>query len=340
MGGRRRHLFVLLFVLALVAVSALVIATKPTRLGLDLKGGTELIYQGEPTGQVKTVTPSDVDRALDIVRQRIDKFGVAEPEVARIGATQLSVSLPDVTNAQRAIDQVGTTAQLYFYNWEPNLVGIERAVGGTPGAAPPAGALTRLQGIWRKAHRQPNKLLEPAADPLRGAAQRLRGGEARLPAEAGPGLHDLLGDPAPLLPLCPRRAARPPRRTREVEEGPLRHPDREEAAAQRDRAHGAAGLDRRLRAAGGLERPDGPRGRARPGLVRAAGPAGALRHRHQGPAAELRPVQPAERHLQLHRQGTRGVPERHPPDRPETASPGRSARSAPPRPASSPVTSR
>src|SRR6478609_3054962 len=159
MRGKRRHLFVLLFVLGLIAVSALVIASKPTRLGLDLKGGVELIYQGEPTGQVKTVTSSDVDRALDIVRQRIDKFGVSEPEVARIGATQISVSLPDVTNAQRAIDQVGTTAQLYFYNWEPNLVGIERAVGGTPGAAPPAGALTRLQGIWRKAHRQPNKLL-------------------------------------------------------------------------------------------------------------------------------------------------------------------------------------
>ena len=159
MGGRRRHLFVLLFVLGLVLVSAYAIAKKPTRLGLDLKGGVELIYQGEPTGQVKTVTSTDVDRALDIVRQRIDKFGVSEPEVARVGATQISVSLPDVTNAQRAIDQVGTTAQLYFYDWEPNLVGIERAVGGTPGSAPPPGALAKLQKIWRSARRQPNKLL-------------------------------------------------------------------------------------------------------------------------------------------------------------------------------------
>ena len=159
MGGRRRHLFVLLFVLGLVLVSAFAIYEKPTRLGLDLKGGVELIYQGEPTGQVKTVTSSDVDRALDIVRTRIDKFGVSEPEVARIGNTQISVSLPDVTNAQRAIDQVGTTAQLYFYDWEPNLIGIQRVVGGTPGAQPPQGALTRLNNIWRQAHRQPNKIL-------------------------------------------------------------------------------------------------------------------------------------------------------------------------------------
>jgi SecD/SecF fusion protein len=112
MGNRRRYLFVLAFVLGLVIASALVIANTSTKLGLDLKGGVELVYQGQPTGQVKEVTGEDIDRAIEIIRERIDQFGVSEPEVARLGTDQITVSLPDVDNAQRAIDQVGTTAQL------------------------------------------------------------------------------------------------------------------------------------------------------------------------------------------------------------------------------------
>jgi SecD/SecF fusion protein len=153
MPGKRRHLFVLLFVLGLIAVSALVIASKPTRLGLDLKGGVELVYQGEPTGQVKTVSGEDIDRSIEIIRQRIDKLGVSEPEVARLGTTEISVSLPDVTNAQRAINTVGTTAQLYFYDWEPNLIGPEREIGGHPGQQPPSGPLKNAKAEWKAAGR-------------------------------------------------------------------------------------------------------------------------------------------------------------------------------------------
>jgi SecD/SecF fusion protein len=154
---RRRNLFVLLFVLALIVVSALVVASKPTRLGLDLKGGVELVYQGTPTGQVKEVSGEDIERSIEIIRERIDKLGVSEPEVSRLGTTEISVSLPDVTNAQRAIEQVGTTAQLQFYDWEPNLIGREKAIGGVPGREPPKGALEEAEGEWKAAGRDPKK---------------------------------------------------------------------------------------------------------------------------------------------------------------------------------------
>ena len=85
MRRHARNLFVLLFVLALIVVSALVIANKPTKLGLDLKGGVELVYQGTPTGQVKEVSGEDIERSIEIIRQRIDKLGVSEPEVSRLG---------------------------------------------------------------------------------------------------------------------------------------------------------------------------------------------------------------------------------------------------------------
>ena len=153
MLGRRRHLFVLLFVLGLLVVSALVIVNQPTRLGLDLKGGVQLVYQGEPTGQVKSVSGEDIDRSIEIIRQRIDTLGVSEPEVSRLGTNEISVSLPDITNAQRAIDTVGTTAQLYFYDWEPNLIGPEKAIGGHPGQQPPPAALKKAKAEWKAAGR-------------------------------------------------------------------------------------------------------------------------------------------------------------------------------------------
>jgi SecD/SecF fusion protein len=154
MGTRRRYLFVLLFVLGLVAVSALVIASKPTKLGLDLKGGVELVYQGQPTGQVKSVSGEDIERSIEIIRQRIDQLGVSEPEVSRLGTSEISVSLPDITNAQRAIDQVGTTAQLYFYDWEPSLIGPESAIGGHPGQQPAEGPLKQSEKRWEDAGRK------------------------------------------------------------------------------------------------------------------------------------------------------------------------------------------
>ncbi len=155
MTAKRRYLFVLAFVLGLVGVSALVIANTSTKLGLDLKGGVELVYQGQPTGQVTEVSGEDIERSIEIIRERIDELGVSEPEVARLGADQITVSLPDVTNAQRAIDQVGTTAQLYFYDWEPNLIGPERAIGGRPGQQPPLGLVKASEKRWEEAGRDP-----------------------------------------------------------------------------------------------------------------------------------------------------------------------------------------
>jgi len=121
---RRRNLFVLLLVLGLLIGSAVVIASKPTKKGLDLQGGVELIYEAKPT-RATPVTPEAIDRAIDVMRKRIDQLGVAEPEIQRTGENQISVALPDVDNLAEAIEQVGTVAQLAFYDWEVNVIGPE-----------------------------------------------------------------------------------------------------------------------------------------------------------------------------------------------------------------------
>src|SRR3954467_9251589 len=150
MGTRRGHLFVLLFVVGLVAVSALVIASKQTKLGLDLQGGLELVYQGQPTGTSTEVSGEEIENSISIIEQRINKLGVSEPEVARLGTDEITVSLPGVTDANRAAEQVGSTAQLYYYDWETNLIGPERVIGGQPGREPPEGPRKASEKRWEE----------------------------------------------------------------------------------------------------------------------------------------------------------------------------------------------
>jgi SecD/SecF fusion protein len=123
MTDRRRNGLILLLVLGLLIASFVVILSQPTREGLDLKGGVQLVYQGKPTPQQPKVTQDALDRAVDIIRERVDQLGVAEPEIQRAGSDQIEVGLPDVKNAKRAVQQVGKVAQLYFYDWEANVLG-------------------------------------------------------------------------------------------------------------------------------------------------------------------------------------------------------------------------
>ena len=157
MTDRRRNSLILLFVAGLLLLSGLVIATKPTVLGLDLKGGVSLVYQAKPTKQAQ-VTSESVNQTIDIMRKRIDTLGVAEPEIQRTGADQIDVSLPNVTNADQAAAQVGKTAQLYFYDWETNVLGpgckpapTDAAVTGGSSAGSGAGAVTQYAAVQRAA---------------------------------------------------------------------------------------------------------------------------------------------------------------------------------------------
>ena len=122
MTSRTRNLTILGLVVVLLGAAIAVILTKPTKLGLDLKGGIELVYQGRPTPQVPEVTQQALDDAVETIRKRTDALGVSEPEIQRSGRDQISIGLPDVQNADRAIEQVGTTAQLQFYDWEANVL--------------------------------------------------------------------------------------------------------------------------------------------------------------------------------------------------------------------------
>jgi SecD/SecF fusion protein len=123
MSGRRRNVLILLLVAGLAMASVAVALTHGVKRGLDLKGGVELVYQGRPTPQQPKVDSQAIDRAVEVIRKRVDAFGVSEPEIQRSGSDQIAVGLPGTKNAQRAVRQVGKVAQLQFYDWEADVLG-------------------------------------------------------------------------------------------------------------------------------------------------------------------------------------------------------------------------
>ncbi|HEY8490903.1 MAG TPA: protein translocase subunit SecD [Dehalococcoidia bacterium] len=82
------------------------------RLGLDLRGGTNLVLEAEPSADVEDLDQA-LDGAMEIIERRINAFGVAESEVTRVGEDRISVAMPGVT-ADQAFDQIGRTAELQF----------------------------------------------------------------------------------------------------------------------------------------------------------------------------------------------------------------------------------
>jgi SecD/SecF fusion protein len=164
MTDRRRNALILLIVAGLIAASAALIATKKTRLGLELRGGVQLTYQARPTARTK-VDPESLERAINIMRKRVDQLGVAQPEIQSSGGDQIEVALPDVSNATRAQEEVGRTAQLFFFDWEPNVIGATgepapkegKVTGDTTvhGAGSSEAGLVEYQAVLRAAKRKP-----------------------------------------------------------------------------------------------------------------------------------------------------------------------------------------
>jgi SecD/SecF fusion protein len=124
---RRKHLVLLGFILAALAGVALLAVPgspahrKPT-LGLDLQGGLEVVLKAVPPKGHK-LTSEDIDRSITIMRNRIDRLGVAEPEIRKQGSDQIVIQLAGVKDPAVAAKLIGKTAVLEFYDFEADLTG-------------------------------------------------------------------------------------------------------------------------------------------------------------------------------------------------------------------------
>ena len=123
--NRRSHLiFVGLILAALVGAALLAIPGSPLKqeptLGLDLQGGLEVTLQAVPPAN-RPLQESDLKRSVEILRDRIDALGVAEPEIRESGDDQISIGIPGVSNPERVIEILGQTAQLELFDLQKNL---------------------------------------------------------------------------------------------------------------------------------------------------------------------------------------------------------------------------
>lgn len=110
MTVKRRSRMAIVVMLALVGVIWGVVAWQglEPKLGLDLKGGIAVVLTPKERADA-----SALEKAVDIIRNRVDALGVAEPEISRQGENIL-IQLPGIEDQKRALTLIGTTAKLRF----------------------------------------------------------------------------------------------------------------------------------------------------------------------------------------------------------------------------------
>jgi SecD/SecF fusion protein len=136
-SSRRSNLILVgLIIIALAGVAYLAVPGSPghrgVKKGLDLQGGLEVVLKAQPPKGHK-LTSADLDRSVSIMRSRVDKLGVASPEIRKQGSDQIVIQLAGVHNPAQAAAIIGTTAQLELYDLETALVSPSvTASGGQP----------------------------------------------------------------------------------------------------------------------------------------------------------------------------------------------------------------
>ncbi|MFH1502262.1 MAG: protein translocase subunit SecD [Candidatus Eisenbacteria bacterium] len=88
------------------------------RLGLDLQGGMHLVLEVDKEGLPEDEAADAMERALEVIGNRIDQFGVSEPSIQQEGADRIIVQLPGLQDEQRAKRLIGRTALLEFVHVE------------------------------------------------------------------------------------------------------------------------------------------------------------------------------------------------------------------------------
>ncbi|GAA2240111.1 protein translocase subunit SecDF [Streptomyces ruber] len=165
-----------LLALAVLAASLAIALTTPVRLGLDLRGGTQIVLETRSTATTEADRAA-TERTLEVLRGRIDALGVAEPTLVRSGDHRIIVELPGVQDPEQAADVLGRTAQLTVH-----------AVLGTAGSTEPTG------GTGSSAPAGERVLADESGQPLRLAAagltgQDVEGADARFDQQGGAGWH-------------------------------------------------------------------------------------------------------------------------------------------------------
>ncbi|MCX5667936.1 MAG: hypothetical protein NTY34_06470, partial [Candidatus Omnitrophica bacterium] len=101
-------------------------------LGLDLQGGMHVVLRVDMSKVPLEARKDAVERVMEIVRNRIDQFGVGEMSIQRQGRENIIVQLPGVSDRERALEIIGKTAHLEFRIVSDNAEDIKKALNNEP----------------------------------------------------------------------------------------------------------------------------------------------------------------------------------------------------------------
>jgi SecD/SecF fusion protein len=114
--GARKRILAATLVLLLVVFSVATIwpPEKKIALGLDIQGGTSFLIRLKQTD--KPITKAMLDQAVEVIRKRVDYFGVSEPVISPVGTDRILVQIPglDTAKIQEAREQLSRVAKLEF----------------------------------------------------------------------------------------------------------------------------------------------------------------------------------------------------------------------------------
>lgn len=113
MRNKKVHITIIAIFIAIIGISLYYILTNPINLGLDLKGGTQIILKPTERGG-EEVTSEKLNRTMDRIRDRIDRLGISEPLVTKDHLNNIVVQLPGVKDPDKAKEIIGKTARLEF----------------------------------------------------------------------------------------------------------------------------------------------------------------------------------------------------------------------------------
>src|SRR5438552_8883268 len=134
---------------ALLAIPGSPAYTKPT-LGLDLKGGLEVILRATPA-KGQQIDAAQMQVAQQVMTQRVNKLGLSSPNVAVQGGNEIVIQLAGVHDPAKAAKTIGSTGELEMFDFETSLV--PPTVQGNQQPAP----LPSLYGLLKAVQTEANK---------------------------------------------------------------------------------------------------------------------------------------------------------------------------------------
>ena len=110
--GRKNYWFLIVIIFAILSI--FICTNIPFQLGLDLRGGSQLTLEIQPTEEITKITSNDIEGVKAVLDKRVNGLGVSDSQLQTIGTNQLLLELPGEQDPSDAAKVLGETALLEF----------------------------------------------------------------------------------------------------------------------------------------------------------------------------------------------------------------------------------